>query len=62
MPDATAEGEPAHTGMADDAAGRGQPEYLAGAIEMRIEATALHPDGAGHRINPGAGHRQQVDH
>lgn len=46
----------------DDAAGRGQPEYLAGAIEVRIEAAALDPDGADRRIDPGARHRRQVDH
>src|SRR5205085_11968539 len=54
MPDTAAEGEPAHTGMADDATGRGQPEYLASAIEVSTEAAALHPDGARRRIDPGA--------
>jgi hypothetical protein len=51
VPDPAAEGEPSHPGMADDAAGRRQPECLALAIEMRAQAPALDADRRCQRID-----------
>jgi hypothetical protein len=47
-----AQGQAADPGVADDPAGGGQPEGLALAVEMRIQATAFELDHARQRIDP----------
>ena len=48
--------------MAHDAAGSGQPERLALAVEVRVQAAALGPDGGAIGSTRVARHRREVDH
>ena len=59
--DAAAQRQAADAGVADEAAGGGQPEGLALPVEMGVEAAALGLDGAGVGVDSCAGHGRQVD-
>ena len=60
--DAAAQGQAADAGVADEAAGGGQPEGLGLPVEMGVEAAALDLDRPGLGVDPRSGHCRQVDH
>ena len=60
--DAATEGQAPDAGVADDAAGDREPECLALAVDMVVEATSLDADRPRERVDPRAGHEREVDH
>jgi hypothetical protein len=50
--DASAKGQAADPGVADDPAGGGQPQGLALLIKMGVETSALQLDGSSQGIDP----------
>ena len=51
MPEPTAQRQAADAGVADDAAGGGQPVPLGGTVELTPEHSASRAHGAGHRVD-----------
>ena len=59
---ATAEGQPADTGVSVGSAGSGQAERLGRVVECAPLDTPLSPRGAAYRVDPYAIHHGEVDH
>jgi hypothetical protein len=57
VPKATAEGEPADAGVADDPGRGGQPEPLGGPVQLPEQDPAGRPGGTGPRVDPDRLHR-----
>ena len=61
MTDPAPERQSADTGVADDSAGGRQPERLALAVEVGVQATTLNVNGRQRRIDTRPGHGRQID-
>ena len=59
--DTTAKGESCDAGVADDAAGGGQPVGLCLLVDVAPQGTALHLGRAAVRVDPDGPHRREVD-
>src|SRR5262245_29897468 len=60
--DAATQGQSGDAGVADDPAGDGEPEDLALAVDVVVEATSFDADGLSQWVDARPSHERQVDH